>query len=211
VLPLKINVYVDGFNLYYGALRRTPYKWLDLGRLCSLILPNDKVNRIRYFTARVSSYTHDPDAPTRQDVYLQALATIPSITIHFGHFLASTVRMQLAHPLQGAPRTVEVKKTEEKGSDVNLATYLLRDAFLRDFEGAVLITNDSDLLEPIKIIRAELNLHVGLLNPHPRPSRVLMKYASFVKQIRAGLLARCQFDDPITLANGSMLHKPASW
>ena len=36
-------VYVDGFNLYYGSLKRTPYEWLDLGRLCAGMLPNDRV------------------------------------------------------------------------------------------------------------------------------------------------------------------------
>jgi hypothetical protein len=55
-----INVYVDGFNLYYGALKRTPYKWLDLGKLAEILLPTDTVQEIHYFTARVSSRPYNP-------------------------------------------------------------------------------------------------------------------------------------------------------
>lgn len=49
------NVYIDGFNLYYGCLKRSPYKWLDLGSLCSQLLPQNDIKRIRYFTARVKA------------------------------------------------------------------------------------------------------------------------------------------------------------
>ena len=61
---------------------------------------------------------------------------------------------------------VWVDKTEEKGSDVNLASHLVRDAYQQAFQVAVLITNDSDLAEPVRIVRQELNLPVGVLNPH---------------------------------------------
>jgi hypothetical protein len=46
-------VYVDGFNLYYGALRGTPHRWLDIGAFCDLLLPKNDVRKVRYFTARV--------------------------------------------------------------------------------------------------------------------------------------------------------------
>lgn len=57
---MKTNVYVDAFNLYYGCVKGTPYKWLDLAKLCGLLLPGDTVNRIRYFTARVQARPGDP-------------------------------------------------------------------------------------------------------------------------------------------------------
>jgi hypothetical protein len=68
---------VDGFNLFYGAPRGSPYRWLDLGALCHLLLPNDEINRIRYFTARVTSRPHHPGKSQHQDGYLRALATTP--------------------------------------------------------------------------------------------------------------------------------------
>ena len=183
------NVYVDGFNLYYGCLKSTPYKWLDLGALCQALLPPNKIQRIRYFTAKISAQA-DPQGPVRQSTYLRALQTVPGLTVHLGHFLTSTVRMPLAKPLPGGPRTVEVIKTEEKGSDVNLATYLLADAFRADAGTFVVVSNDSDLMEPVRLVSQELGYRVGILNPHPNVSRALQRTRpSFTKQIRRGVLA----------------------
>ncbi len=53
-------VYIDGFNLYYGAVKDTPYKWLDLEALCRRLLPKDDIVGIRYFTARISARPGDP-------------------------------------------------------------------------------------------------------------------------------------------------------
>jgi hypothetical protein len=74
---LKTYVYVDGFNLYYGALRKTQYKWLDLEKLCSVILKNTAFEKIKYFTAKVSPRPNDPDQAVRQQVYFRALAIAP--------------------------------------------------------------------------------------------------------------------------------------
>ena len=52
---MATNVYVDAFNLYYGCLKGTPYRWLDLGAPCRRLLPKDEIKRIRYFTATVSA------------------------------------------------------------------------------------------------------------------------------------------------------------
>ena len=66
---MKTIVYVDGFNLYYGAVKDTPYKWLDINKLCQLLLPKHTIHQIKYFTARVVARPSDPDQPTRQQVY----------------------------------------------------------------------------------------------------------------------------------------------
>ena len=154
-----VIVYVDGFNLYYGSLKRTPYKCLDLGRL-------------------------------------------------YGHFLTHSVSMALT----GVTPTQRVweDKTEEKGSDVNLASHLVRDAFRAAFQVAVLITNDSDLAEPVRIVRQELNLPVGVLNPHQHHSAELKRIATFVKRIRQSDLVASQFAAVLNDAKGAF-HKPPSW
>jgi len=70
-----VNAYIDGFNFYYGCVKGTPYKWLDLSKLCHLLLPKGfQLSRIRYFTARVAGLPGNPDASTRQNIYLRALA-----------------------------------------------------------------------------------------------------------------------------------------
>jgi NYN domain len=137
-----VNVYIDGFNLYYGALKRTPYKWLDLGKLVESLLPKDTIQEIHYFTARVSSRAYNPTSAHDQGLYIRALKTIPNLHIKYGHFLTHSVPMYLTNVTPA--QKVWVDKTEEKGSDVNLASHLLRDAYLNRFEVAVLVTNDSD-------------------------------------------------------------------
>jgi len=203
-----VNVYIDGFNLYYGAVKGSPYKWLDLAALCRLMLPNDTIQSIEYFTAIVSARPHDPGLPVRQHVYLRALKTIPNLTICYGHFLTHSVRMVLtgSNPI----KKVFVDKTEEKGSDVNIATHLLHEAYQKKFETAVLITNDSDLVEPVRIVRNLLNLPVGILNPQQHHSTVLKDVATFMKRIRQSDVAASQFPTVMKDAKGHF-HKPAAW
>lgn len=205
---VKTNVYVDGFNLYYGCLKDSPYKWLDLRELCRQLFPDNKIHRIRYFTALVRSSPNDPTKRQRQQTYIRALETLPEVTVHYGSFMQKPVWMPLVNPTR-RKRTAHVLRMEEKGSDVNLATLLLADAFRSDFEAAVVISNDSDLMLPIKIVSTELNLPVGIVNPHERFSVELRKVATFLKQLRKGALGRSQFAPTLTDGAGT-LTKPAS-
>ena len=115
---MRTFVYVDGFNLYYGALKGTPFKGLDLVALFEKVLqPRHDILKVKYFTARISGTPADPSKPQRQDVYLRALERYrPEVEVYFGHFLRHRVRPPLAQPA-GHQRTVEVIGTEEKGSD----------------------------------------------------------------------------------------------
>jgi hypothetical protein len=106
-----------------------------------------------------------------------------------------------------------VYKTEEKGSDVNLATYLLLDVFKKDCDLAVVISNDSDLEAPIRVVMRELGVPVGLLNPHPAYSRsrdLLNLGPVFFKQIRENAVRNSQFPTQLTDANGTF-RRPANW
>jgi hypothetical protein len=58
---MKTNIYIDGFNLYYGCIKDTPYHWLNVAEMCSLLLPKDQIQRINYFTALVTARPKDPD------------------------------------------------------------------------------------------------------------------------------------------------------
>ncbi len=209
---MKTNVYVDGFNLFYGCVKDTPYRWLNLAQLCQVLLPTDCIHRIRYFTAPVQPRPGHPQQRVHQHIYLRALCTIPNLSIHHGQFRSRVVRLPLAQPPAGRPRTVEVVRTEEKGSDVNLATALLVDGFTRDFDAAVVVSNDSDLLEPIKVVRQRLGYPVGILNPHPRGkrSRALFQAATFARQVSRRALQASQFPHTLTDAHGTIT-KPQGW
>lgn len=208
---MRANIYVDGFNLYYGCLKKSPYKWLDLSKLCSYLLPKSAaLNQIKYFTALVTARPNDPQQPVRQQIYIRALQTLPNLSVVYGQFLSHTIRMPLAYPPAKGAHTVEVIKTEEKGSDVNIATELIVDGFLNAYDMAVIISNDSDLCSPIGAVRNNLNLPVGVFNPYSHPSRELLKFASFMKPIRQGVLAASQFPSTLTDANGTF-SKPGMW
>jgi len=109
--------------------------------------------------------------------------------------------------LTGRSTTV---KTEEKGSDVNLATYLLLDAFQNDCEVALVITNDSDLKEPITLTQSVLGISVGVANPHPPQRRSRALQPTFFKQIRASALRGSQFPAVMSDSRGEF-RKPATW
>lgn len=97
---MRTFVYVDALNLYFGALKRTRYRWLNLQHLCQLMLAADnRVERIKYFTAHVTQRPQDPLQPARQQAYSRALKTLPHLQVILGHFLTHVVKM----PLAGAP------------------------------------------------------------------------------------------------------------
>lgn len=146
----RIIVYIDGFNLYYGLLKPNPaVKWLDLKALGALLRPGCDV-LVRYFTAQVRPVP-DPSSQSRQRLYLRAVETLyPSVTIHYGRFTAHQVRMAYVAPLVPMVKTALVWKTEEKGSDVNIATYLLLDGHDGLYDEAIVISGDSDLVEPVR-------------------------------------------------------------
>jgi hypothetical protein len=208
---MRTYVYVDGFNLYYGAVRGTRYKWLNIRQMCERIFPKNNIAQIRYFTAMVNGTPDDPSKPQRQQTFIRALETLPGFSVHYGSFLSNKVWMPRATRLPGQRRNVEVVKTEEKGSDVNLAALLLADGFRRKYEAAVVLSNDSDLMLPIKIVSRELGLPVGLLNPHPRFSVELSRVATFKRKIREGVLRDSQFPNVVVDREGKEIHKPASW
>ena len=201
-------VYVDGFNVYF-AIRYTPHRWLNVAKLAALAVPDTDLVATRYFTARIEARA-DKDAPARQDIYLRALRTVPNLSIHFGQFLSNRVRMTLTQPPLIGPKTVEVWKTEEKGSDVNLATYLLADAFGGRYERAIVVSNDSDLVEPIRMVKGKLALQIVVLSPADRFSKELHDAATAYRRVTDATFKAAQF--PETLVDGvGEFHRPPGW
>jgi hypothetical protein len=226
--PRRVNIYVDGFNLYYGCCKATPYKWLDLAALGAQLLPGQSVQDIRYFTAKVNLDPSDPGQIVRQETYIRALRTIPNLTIKEGFFLTKPSNKKRVYPLYGpdpkipnpANPPVAVWKVEEKGSDVNIATSMLLDAAAGRFDEAWVITNDSDLAWPIYMVRKTYRLRVGVFKPerpasYPsklfRPdSKSLIHAARWFRRIEEPHLAASQF--PAQLADGNgVFYKPSRW
>lgn len=219
-------VYIDGFNLYYRALKPLDHKWMNVEALSKAVLPaSNQITAINYYTARVSGRT-DPGAPARQHAYLRALGSLPRVTIHYGNFLTTkkwaglvmppNFRPVCALPPGMVPEVAYVWKTEEKGSDVNLGVHLVRDAFTKAFDEAAVLTNDTDLVEPIRIVTQEAGMSVTLLTPVSRllkpshPAASLVAVSTHVRHIEP-YLGPCEFPDPVRLPGGKIVAKPAGW
>ena len=206
------NVYIDGFNLYYRALKDTPYRWLDLRKLAETVFPQDDIHRVCYFTARLDARPGNPNQPRRQLIYLRALATLPGFDSYFGVFRSGVKRRPLAEPVPGLPSYVLVRDSEEKGSDVNLATRLLVDGFNGKYEQAVVVSNDADFAGAMRYVRDDLGLRVTLVNPDSRNSspRELADAATYVKRLWKSHLRRSLFPDTLTDGIGTIT-KPVGW
>ncbi len=201
----KTIVYIDGFNFYYGCIKGSPYRWLDLFRFAQLTLPKNDVIKVKYFTAMVKPTPQDGTKTARQQTYLRALATVPELEVFLGSFQAHPVTRPLASG-KGSARVIDMK---EKGSDVNLATELLVDAFTGAYDIAAIVTNDSDLVAPVRAVR-RLGKAVGIINPHQRQSVELRNCASFIKEVRPWALQAAQLPPILHDAHGQ-IHKPAKW
>jgi hypothetical protein len=138
-----------------------------------------------------------------------------------GNFLARETWAGLArthefrpHPwlkfIYPRPKVVKVWKTEEKGSDVNLGAHLVRDAFQKNFETAAVLTNDTDLTEPVRIVTEECRLPIILLTPVSQPATSLTRYATDVRHI-GPYLGPSQFPRTVISGKGAQIHKPPSW
>lgn len=207
-------VYVDGFNLYRRALENTPYRWLDIDVLVSMLLADYEVIQIRYFTANIKSLPNDLAQAQRQQTYLRALESDPKIVIHKGQF-RSDIKLMPVVPWEfdenGNPVTVKVRKRKEKGSDVNLATYLLLDAFMNRAEAYFVLSNDSDFVEPIKVIKEKLRCNVGLILPTENSSKKLKLIAEpSIHYLRKTALLSAQFPDVVFDSKGAIM-KPLAW
>jgi uncharacterized LabA/DUF88 family protein len=247
---MKTNVYIDALNLYYGCLRGTPYRWLDLRKLCEYEFPNADIVRIRVFTAPVKPRQHDPDVNKRQSVYIKALNTVRGVVFTEGNFRNDKRWTPLVTPLPvptdplaagyyvlpqsqhataqpGLPiitlrddgvQLVYVHKTEEKGSDVNLATHLLVDAFEKSMDEAIVVTNDVDLVEAVRLTKEKANVPVHVLNPcshahqtSPKPNRKLQQAATTAKLVSLQALQNSLLPNPVVGPKGTCYYKPKSW
>ena len=214
---MRANVYIDGFNLYFGSLKGTRFKWLDLAAMCHRLLPGRDINRIRFFSARITPLPHNSDAPDRQDAYLRALGTLPGLSVHLGRFTSRPTNLPvfpLTYPYQNGPaQTVRVLRTEEKRTDVNLATYLMLDCMDDEFDEVVVISNDSDLVLPIELAAKRFGKIAGVISPQRRSqfSRSLLEVANwYTREINRRVLAASQFPDVVQHPRG-LITKPATW
>lgn len=218
---MRTIAYIDGYNLYYGLLRKSQYKWLDVYALFrdhALNQSSDLVE-VRYYTApMLGKMSDDLESPIRQRRYLQALRKMHPIglTLIEGRIVASTPFQRLIRPIPEAPhlQKVQVLDFNEKKTDVNIASDMINGAWLKTYDQAVLCSNDSDLEGALRSIKEHHpHIHIGLVAPisgeDPRKiSGDLAKFSDWKKILSTTHLVRSQLPDRIP---SSQLSKPAAW
>ncbi len=175
---MRIIVYIDGFNFYFGVLRNTTYKWLDIVSLvkhiCHVQDPSIEIIAVKFFTAPVITRlaTKGEKAGQSQDTYHRALINSHPDTVEIikGYYLMEKgTPPRYKKPVDKQDR-VEVWKLEEKQTDVNIALHLYRDAMFRHCDHAVLVSSDSDLVSAFKFIGQDFpSHHIGLILPRRQP------------------------------------------
>jgi uncharacterized LabA/DUF88 family protein len=212
---MPANVYIDGFALYHMCFRgiagRNHLKWLDLTALARALLPNEEIALVRYYTARVGDSPEDPQRASRQDTYLRALSTLPGLVVCQGNFVRSKREVRLVTPPAGVATRQMAWVRQEKRSDVSLATHLLVDAFDGPPTVALLVTNDSDFVEPIRVVRERFGTRVVVISPDDRVSKRLAKVASHARPLDHNLLTVCQLPDVVIDVAGREIRRPAAW
>lgn len=219
----RVMYYVDGFNLYHGCFQNRgtrsawrSFKWLNLEAMCARTFPQHDLVGVKYFTANVDPEPDNPHNVTRQQIYHRALATCPQTEIVLGRFSVNRAWRRRADPT--SPKVVPADPEEnvliverrEKGSDVNLASHLLMDAFENRYDLAVIISNDSDLALPIQMVKRDLGREVAIINPRKKLAYDLKNIADMYRNIRRSWLEHAQFPDTLRDHLGEF-HRPDAW
>lgn len=236
----KFNAYVDGFSLYKGSLESRPHlKWLDLPKFCASRRPDQDLEDVYFFTSPVKQRFPGDSANERQNTYLRVLRD-QGVRVITGQFrrdlgwmrIASSQRAELLNPLlpslfgfmqtslNGVARRAipdlpkaQVWKYGEKGSDVNLASYLLRDAFKNQVKSALVITADSDFVTPLKML-CDAQVDLKVVAPKASESMKfdnLRQASKYFEEMHISWLEDCQLAPVYVKRDGGNIVRPKSW
>jgi uncharacterized LabA/DUF88 family protein len=221
---LRTIIYIDGYNLYYSALTKSKYKWLDLDklfthRIIKSINPESEVIQIKFFTSPIKGqFSSDAMSPDRQRKYHNALlATHPNLVeIIQGYHQLKETHAKHIDPANGHEK-IRVKILEEKQTDVNIGLHMYRDATLSNIDQLVLVSNDSDLTPAIKMIREDHpHITIGLVLPvlasNKRRSAQLEEYAHWTRgHLIEVELSESQLPNHVQNRKNKTIRKPKEW
>jgi hypothetical protein len=199
----RVQVYVDGFNLYFGMIeaKYKKCKWLNLRLLSeNLLKPTQELVGVKYFTSRLN---HHPIKQKRQTVYIEALLE-HQVEIYFGQYQSGRIQCKSCG--------FQWLNYNEKMTDVNIATEMINDAFQDKYDTAMLISGDSDLVPPILSIQENWkNKRVFVAFPPKRQNQIVADASKGHLTIGRKKLLDSQLPFQITKSNGYLLKKPVEW
>ena len=201
-------VYIDGFNFYYGVMKGSNDKWLDLEYYFRLLRQNDDLQKIYYFTAKVSG-----NAQLRQEIYFQALQTSNLIQIIFGLYKSRQRKCRVASCSNLQKKYADY---EEKRTDVNIALQMLDDAYQKKCDRMIVVSGDSDLVPAIEMVKErfpKIQITVYIPSRHPKrgAAKELRNAADKNKTLPIAPFKQTQFPDSLINDSGQTINKPSSW
>ncbi len=225
---MKTNIYVDGYNLFYGCLKHSTDKWLDLKALfADNILhaqcPDSELCWIKFFTADIKAKiaSRGQAAQHAQQNYHRALSELypEIIQIIKGYYSLEKARLLSYQQPPDKNKRVDVWRLEEKETDVNIALEAYRDVAKGGIQQVVFVSNDTDLAPALRAIREDFDgyVKIGVVipvrkTPHGRPgNQSLSQYADWTRRhITDDELSSCQMPEKIPTRKRPIL-KPDYW
>jgi hypothetical protein len=201
---LRVNAYVDGFNLYYGLKTRGwgQFYWIDPFRLIQqLIRPGFSLNRVRYFTAKVRQ---PHEKRERQNAFLEAIGATSDAEIVYGKFYSK--------PRWCGECNASWRSFEEKMTDTAIGVNLVADAFTDDFDVAYMVGGDTDIVPAIKMVRRHFpGKRLEAWFPPRRKNQEVTDACHDEGQINGEHLKPAVMPDRILLKSGLYVERPATW
>jgi uncharacterized LabA/DUF88 family protein len=202
-------IYIDGFNFYYGAIKNTKWKWLNLEKYFKLLRQDDEIVTIKYFTALI-----DGSHRANQESYLLALNTLTKVEIILGKFKKRQVKCLV--PKCTFPGKRIFQMPEEKRTDVNIALNILNDIQRNNIERIVLVSGDSDLVPALKMAKEmkpqiEIIVYIPANDPKRGAAVELRSISDKARTLPTALLPKAQFPERVRGSDKDWIIKPSSW
>lgn len=200
----RVIAYIDGYNLYFGLKESgfNRYLWLNIQKLvASLLTHNQELVKVKYFTTLV---TNDVEKRLRQKQYILALSTLEKVEIFYGKFQKEKNHCNKCGN--------DYQNDCEKMTDVGIATQLVKDYYEDTFDMGMVISGDTDLLPPIRLInQGDFNKRVFVAFPPNRSNDEVRSSARGSLVIGRKKLSDSQFTDKISQEEFGEIIKPNEW
>jgi uncharacterized LabA/DUF88 family protein len=201
----KIICYIDGFNLYFGLRDKgwRCYYWLNVNSLClRLLRDHQHLVLVKYFTSRITK--SNPEKRKRQSTYLEALNTVNGVKIYYGKYQWTPSECRHCHVKDESP--------QEKMTDVQISTEMVADAFHNNYDTAIVVSGDIDLVPAIEKVRFEFpHKRVIAVFPPGRYADELRAAANGYLHINESLLKNSLLPSQIVKTDGYVLKCPETW
>jgi len=184
--------------------------WLDIPKLTrSLLRANQNLKRVKYFTARISGGNHMQEKVKRQSAYLDVLTSTGIIDIVEGKFHRRTNSYKFSRA--NTNLQIDITKSQEKQTDVNIAVQMIDDAMNNRFDIAFLFSADSDLIPPVNLINQRYPKKRVMVWLPPKAKAVELKKVAPSATIYEGKFKKALFPESVEVTPGVMVDQPAEW